>query len=330
MTSILNVAIGLVFVFLLVSLVVSALNELWLSWLDKRADFLKEGLRELLQDPNRIAGLLDHGLVDALSRKTNGNPSYIGSEPFTAAVLDLIKPADPTMTRTIDNFRDAITALPPGKFKQSLCAILDEANNDLAAFKHGIASWYDRSMARVSGWYKRYAQQWLFALGLFLAVACNIDTIHIIGALSTDPKLATATAEEATAFLSAQKSSVPATTPSAAPNQTGAPAATATPSLTPRDLVNNVQSTLSNLNGLRVPIGWDASERAYFCGGGPHWGHIFSALFGWLVTALAASLGAPFWFDTLQRFVNIRGNGRAPDEKDPTKAPTTTPGNVPA
>ena len=44
---------------------------------------------------------------------------------------------------------------------------------------------------------------------------------------------------------------------------------------------------------------------------GWNWSHLLTALFGWLITALAASLGAPFWFETLQRFVNIRGNGRS-------------------
>jgi hypothetical protein len=37
-------------------------------------------------------------------------------------------------------------------------------------------------------------------------------------------------------------------------------------------------------------------------------------LFGWIITVLATSLGAPFWFDMLNRFVNIRNAGRAPDE----------------
>ena len=96
MLTVLNLAIGLTFVYLVVSLVVSAFNELlgetYVS-LYKRADFLKEGLQELLGDSDRVKSLLEHGLVDALSRKKNGTPSYIGPEAFTAAVLDQIKPA---------------------------------------------------------------------------------------------------------------------------------------------------------------------------------------------------------------------------------------------
>ena len=82
---------------------------------------------------------------------------------------------------------------------------------------------------------------------------------------------------------------------------------------------------MKQLEAVKVPIGWTASQynTLHQPGGsllgGWHWGPVFGALIGWWITALAASLGAPFWFDTLNRFINIRGNGRAPDEKDPTK-----------
>lgn len=36
---------------------------------------------------------------------------------------------------------------------------------------------------------------------------------------------------------------------------------------------------------------------------------------GWLITIVAISLGAPFWFDTLKHFVNIRGGGKDPELK---------------
>jgi len=35
---------------------------------------------------------------------------------------------------------------------------------------------------------------------------------------------------------------------------------------------------------------------------------------GWLMTIAALALGAPFWFDTLKRFMNIRNTGRSPVE----------------
>ncbi len=121
----LDVAIGTVFIFLLFSLVVTAANEIWLSLLDKRAAFLKEGLEELLRGSGAVSAtaLLNHGLISALSRGsydankktpgflkqlaigllpaslckkgklttgTEGVPSYIPGKSFVLAVLSLI------------------------------------------------------------------------------------------------------------------------------------------------------------------------------------------------------------------------------------------------
>jgi hypothetical protein len=305
MLTVLNLAIGLTFVYLVVSLVVSAFNELVLTSLDKRADFLKEGLQELLGDSDRVKSLLEHGLVDALSRKKNGTPSYIGPEAFTAAVLDQIKPATTAAVRTIEDFKSGIGDLPDGKLKQSLTSILDQADDDITAFKQGIAAWYDRSMDRVTGWYKRYTQKWLFCLAFFLAVGCNVDTIHIVQTLSANPTLAAEIADSATKYATANS------TPNAATQ--AAPASNASI----ERLMTNVQNNLATLNSTGVPIGWDPQQRTYYYeAGNVHVGHLIGGILGWFVTALAASLGAPFWFDTLQKFVNIRSNGRAPDEKD--------------
>jgi hypothetical protein len=355
MLSILNVAIGIAFVYLLLSLLVSALNEILLCWFDKRADFLKEALQQLLQDEDKVTQLLKHGLVDALSRKTEGTPSYIGAEPFTAAVLDIIRPADPKVVRTIDDFKTAVASLPPeSKLRQSLSAILDEANNSVTAFKRGVSCWYDRSMDRVTGWYKHYAQTWLFWLGLAVAIACNVDSIHILQALSINPQLAAEAANVAADYLKTHKdasaTSSPAPTPTpASPSASASESAPASPSPSPsasvsppvtitagfpspspsmvgasatpspslQSLITNVQTALGDIQNLRLPIGWDASQRAYFWDEhGVHKNRIVTGLIGWLLTALAVSLGAPFWFDILQRFVNIRANGRSPDEKD--------------
>jgi hypothetical protein len=55
-------------------------------------------------------------------------------------------------------------------------------------------------------------------------------------------------------------------------------------------------------------------------------------ILGWILTALAASLGAPFWFDTLNRFISIRSAGKAPEEspKPPKNVPVPLePGQSP-
>ena len=53
-----------------------------------------------------------------------------------------------------------------------------------------------------------------------------------------------------------------------------------------------------------LPIGWDSMPRS-----------IALAVGGWLVTASSVFFGAPFWFDLLQRLVNLRGAGGKPESR---------------
>jgi hypothetical protein len=48
-------------------------------------------------------------------------------------------------------------------------------------------------------------------------------------------------------------------------------------------------------------------------------------ILGLLVTVLAISLGAPFWFDLLNRLVNLRSTGKPPDPRRPEPPPTPAP-----
>jgi hypothetical protein len=61
-------------------------------------------------------------------------------------------------------------------------------------------------------------------------------------------------------------------------------------------------TALDALNTL--PIGWPRGEIA-LC-----W-----SIAGWFITAMSALFGAPFWFDALQRLVNVRGTGQKPGDK---------------
>ena len=71
-------------------------------------------------------------------------------------------------------------------------------------------------------------------------------------------------------------------------------------------------------------------NKAYNCTGNPYQNN-GSRFWGWLLTALAISLGAPFWFDLLNRFVALRNAGKKPEE-DKTKTysnETDSPGSMP-
>jgi hypothetical protein len=61
-----------------------------------------------------------------------------------------------------------------------------------------------------------------------------------------------------------------------------------------------------------LPLGWRLSPAFW---DGSWWlvgWNVIVKIVGLLVTALALSLGAPFWFDVLSKFMNIRGAGPKP------------------
>jgi hypothetical protein len=354
MPLILDVAIGTIFVFLLFSLVVTALNEIILSALDLRAAFLKEGLQELLGagEPGAkigIAELLNHGLISALSRgkyganpkkPTQGVPSYIPGKSFVLAILSLVD--GDQLATDLAALKTKLDALPNTKLKHSLLALYADANGDAQRFKANIENWFNESMDRVGGWYKRKAQTCLFWLALGLAVVCNVDSLRIIRTLSTDPKLRESMVAQATSYAAEHKP--PGGTPAkieTASDAASAPSPGGTSEKpTPSERIDNFKNAIADLGATGIPMGWTESggERLLDCL--PRLGTIFSldfwtkqlwtektpasgglwlaALAGWVVTALAASLGAPFWFDTLNRIIDIRANGRAPEEKDTT------------
>jgi hypothetical protein len=59
-------------------------------------------------------------------------------------------------------------------------------------------------------------------------------------------------------------------------------------------------------------------------GGKGLWGWI-KVIFGWLITAIALSMGAPFWFDQLSRIMNVRNSSKQPGSAPPSPPSEDTP-----
>lgn len=256
-----------------------------------------------------------------------------------------------SLTANLSDMGAALERLPDSDLKQSLLLLNHEAGNDAAAFKAKVGEWFDTSMTRVSGWYKRQTAWVNFGLGLVLAVLLNVDALLILQRLSTDPSLRTTLVNEASAYAAQTAATntavatTPATSLAAAPASTATatpPAITAaptTPAPTLAEAEEHFQVTRTQLQELGLPIGWVTSgtpeaksarplaeQRVRPAGAdflaGTGWkalGPLLAAHgLGWLLTAIAASIGAPFWFDLLDKFMNIRHAGeRPPTGKSP-------------
>ncbi len=196
------------------------------------------------------------------------------------------------------NIRKAVVALPHGHTKESLLILVDKTkcetaliSNQVEKLQENIEEWFNQSMDRVSGWYKRWSQKVLLAIAIVLVVGSNADTIVLAKRLARDGAL---------------RASVVAVAEKAVQTSSGSP----TENLQAR------QAVLKDAESLSLPLGWIPSEDDPFKTDQVPFdvvGWILKFL-GLLITVFAVSLGAPFWFDTLSKFVNLRGAGTPPGE----------------
>src|SRR2546422_1769880 len=99
-SQVLEVAIGLVLLYLLLSLICSSIREGIEAWQKTRASDLERGIRELLQDRGGTGlakSLYEHPLVYGLfkgeynpAKSLRNLPSYIPSKNFAVALMDIV------------------------------------------------------------------------------------------------------------------------------------------------------------------------------------------------------------------------------------------------
>lgn len=313
---ILEVAIGIIFLFGLVSMICSAIREGIETLTKTRAAYLERGIRELLHDrdaQNIVKSFFEHPMINSLysADYTPGKntkqpglfdlgkclPSYIPSKNFALALMDIAArgsknnavSSDPNAVEmSIASIRANILNIQNIPVQRAMLTALDTAQGDLDRLQQNLEKWFDSSMDRVSGWYKRSTQWILFIIGLVVAVGLNINTIKIADYLFRNDdarKIIVAQAENASKDATFTQQSY--------------------------------EQAKSNLDALQLPIGWanginpetDNSDSVV-------WNGFFIYILGWLLTALAATLGAPFWFDMLNKIMVIRGTVK-PSEKSP-------------
>jgi len=260
-------------------------------------------LLELLQSFYKhplVTGLMDEG------QSGEGKFSYMSARSFAKAIMDLVTPQQPGSI-TYDQLETGIKNLPDGDVKKTLLALIQNTNNNLQQAQRAIEGWFDDTMDRVSGWYKRRTQLWTLIVAGVLTIATNADTLHIARQLWTEPVLRSAVVESAR-----ERAAQPRPTVNVGNANPGSPT---NPQVTPSggDGLTDAESAL-----LGQILGWKGVQG---------WGILdwFERAAGWILTILAVSLGAPFWFDTLNKFVNLRSAGKSPDETAKTPQKTGTP-----
>lgn len=293
----LEAAIGLVLLFFLLALVASGVVEMLSALLRKRSGDLEKAV-------NRMVGQSSHPDVPAFSdtstygrlRVADGHkPSYIPARAFGDAVIEIVGAA----RKGAADAEEMFAKLPSG-LRERLRPILDRAGGDLTAVRAEAEVWFDDTMDRVAGTYKRWSQWVLFAVGLGLAVAVNASAFSVAARLWRDPVTRGVVAQAA------------GRTTAQAPD-------------TPTDL-RDVAAQVRAIDDISLPVGWSGPHPA-----GRGFG-VLGTAFGWLATSLLVMMGAPFWFDLLTRLVSLRFAGRKPARApdDPASAASQVLGGGPS
>jgi hypothetical protein len=194
-----------------------------------------------------------------------------------------------------DPFRQAANAISglPESARKPLLRMLSDAKGDRDRFRRSLEHWYDDTMDRVSGWYKRYVQRIIVIASIVLVVALNVDTINIAQVLWRLPTeravVASAAAAQATA------------------GDKGG---------------GSADQSVRDIAALDLPLGWTPSHKGTVASTDPQHAPLDVSswalkLLGLLLSVLAVSLGAPFWFDALSKLGQLRATGPKPAKSAP-------------
>ena len=280
---IVDVALGLILLFSTLSLVASVVKEWVSSVFALRAKNLRKGIQTLI-GKEHASRLYGHPLVSTLAKEKK-LPSYIGSGTFASVLVDLL--AHDKNGKPVVAAKDKAAALVDRVSDDSvlgpaLRALSHAGAETVADLRHEIAAWFDEGMNRVSGWYRRQAQVIILVIGAVVTVSANASTVHVVRDLWQDDALRYAVAQQAVAAAS--------------------DAETADSLRVPDNILES------------FPLGWEGEDPWGRDDGLPDWGvgGWIAHVLGWLFTAAAVSLGAPFWFDVLSRVAKLRGTGGRP------------------
>jgi hypothetical protein len=320
---ILELVIGVIFVYFLLSLICVALQEARSRFAKLRIENLKKWIVDTFNKGDKILGdrLWCNIIIDGLTQEQKAS-SYISREIFVNALLHEIHHGENTAPGknqnyttdfdpyTIHSIKNSITesSLLSDGFKRVLLQFHSESFSNLETFKVRIGRWFDEAMERNAGTYKKDAQHWILIFSFIITIAINVDSIKLIRYFYENKEEAKKVADAAEEMI---------TDPRVVKTIEALKDTSRTNDKAQIDSIHQdvkaIKEYHAKLQSLGLPIGWtiapdygDASCLSIFL----YW---LKTVIGWFITGIAVSLGAPFWFDTLNKLVNLRSAGKRPE-----------------
>lgn len=342
--SVIEVVIGLLFIYLLLSLLASIVNEIITGLFSLRGRFLMLSIRKLIDDDKNVlsANFKKHPFFRKISPPSKFRwlkkvklPSYLEKTDFSKIFLEtlLIEEGSDTYKAvevTFEKVKAEIEKLKEGETKALLLSLVNQADkvdDKLIQLRKDLENHYDSLMSRAGGWYKRRIQFFLFLIGLTISVAFNADTFQITQQLSRNPEVRSQIVNMAETFrANADSAGLQSYYEMSVAKQMDPDFVAQLKELGDKDStqvlelysnylqlqqlmeedVASVQSLLGlgSILTLKIPEGKQKGWQLV--------GWVGQKLLGWILTALAISLGAPFWFDLLNKVMKVRSSGKVP------------------
>lgn len=339
-----EVGIGLAMMYAMLALLCTTINELIATFSRMRSDNLKSAIFHLIDNKQLYLSFYNNGIIrseleaatgKSLEEKTpdptkleaapstqtderyspkpseedkpRRHTSYMDSKTFALALIDSLDTSKPI--RSVAEAISIAEKLPQSNIRDVLLPALNDAGGELQKARENVAMWFDGAMDRLSGNYKRQIQKITLIIAFLIAALINADSIAITRELWTNDNLRQNIADQATKLtpeILAQKC------PAEATPSDPAKALDAKLDCEDRELRKRIDALKP------FPLGWDFSKASNICTV-----EAILKIIGFILTALAISLGAPFWFDLMQKLVDIRGAGKKPStqvEKDTANA----------
>ena len=358
-----DVVLGLVFIFFLYSLLASILQEILARWFGLRARTLLKALRRMLEDGDSrfdstlvnffidmgtnivdyfrplkkqtfLKAFYDHPTIKYLGENnTNSKPSYIDATSFSKTIIQILRGLG--YNQSLNQMQSIRNNLQIGHIDDftinpetlaSLTRQWMDASNDIDHFRLNLEEWFNNTMDRATGWYKKQTQLLLFLIGWVVAINFNVDAIAITKILANNEgvrkelvNLAVDQQQKYAEVVKAQKDSI------ITDQKTGQ-----------KTIIKYVTLNEDQLGKITKSLETDAFTTQRILGLGDrdkltndvkikYQSSLLIANIGWLLTALAISLGAPFWFDMLNKVMMLRNAGDKPNESNKGNNQLTPP-----
>ncbi len=352
MITILETIIAVVVVYLIFSIMVFALVEGIATFVQLRGKTLKTAVFKILGSRSRngtfAAEVYDHPQIQTLQKADNKLTSYIPASHISAAIIDIIGTIPPTLqlpapldnprqalpdaglqqenearakAMLFNNFVQNIELQPDSQIKTLLRSLALQANN-METLRKSIEGWFDNCMDRATGWYKRKIKLVVFIIAGIITIGFNIDTLFIIKAarqdstlrrelnnladrLVNDPnvnKLVTSLPGPDNDYYEDYEDDASVTSADSTAVTTADQPLPGAGRTTPEERIEQLKALENIIGDTALPVGWTDANKKFTI-----W-----KTFGWALSILALSAGAPFWFDILKKLVNLRTTGPKP------------------